>query len=131
MFSLLSYLILNCYYLILYVSGTTSFPKPLTAKEERECFLKMKEGDEESRNLLIERNLRLVAHMIKKYYGGAKEQEDLISIGTMGLIKAINTFDVEKGIRFSTYAARCIENAILPPRRFSFCHCALSLAGVS
>ena len=79
------------------------------------------QGDMEARNILIERNLRLVAHIIKKYYANYKDQDDLISIGTIGLIKAVSTFDYTKGTRFATYAARCIEKAILPiPRILSF-----------
>lgn len=90
-----------------------SFPKPLSAKEE-EVYLKLAaQGDMEARNILIERNLRLVAHIMKKYYTQTADQEDLISIGTIGLIKGITTFDPAKGTRLATYAARCIENEIL------------------
>ncbi|MGI6031257.1 MAG: RNA polymerase sporulation sigma factor SigK [Eubacteriales bacterium] len=113
MIQLLMTALLHCFYLALYISGQSSFPRPLSPKEERECFLRMKEGDVESRDRLIERNLRLVAHMVKKYYSSPCDQEDLLSIGTVGLIKAIRSFDIEKGTRFSTYAARCIENEIL------------------
>lgn len=96
-----------------YISNTNSFPKPLT-KEEEEYYLQLfKEGDEKARNILIERNLRLVAHIVKKYHNTGKDIDDLISIGTIGLIKAISTFDVNKGTRLATYAARCIENEIL------------------
>ena len=97
----------------LHVTATSSFPQPLTAQEERKCFEEMKNGSERARTKLIEHNLRLVAHIIKKYYGSSAEQEDLISIGTIGLIKAVSTFNYEKGTRFATYAARCIENEIL------------------
>lgn len=90
-----------------------SFPKPLTAKEERYYLEKAAQGDLEARNVLIERNLRLVAHIMKKYYAVTSDQEDLISIGTIGLIKGISTFDVSKGARLATYAARCVENEIL------------------
>lgn len=90
-----------------------SFPKPLTAKEEREYLEKAAQGDLEARNILIERNLRLVAHIMKKYYAQTDDQEDLISIGTIGLIKGISTFDPSKGARLATYAARCVENEIL------------------
>lgn len=90
-----------------------SFPKPLTAAEEREYLLRSAQGDQEARNILIERNLRLVAHIMKKYYTQSADQDDLISIGTIGLIKAISTFNVEKGARLATYAARCIENEVL------------------
>ena len=90
-----------------------SFPKPLSAKEEQEYLEKAAAGDLEARNILIERNLRLVAHIMKKYYAQTSDQEDLISIGTIGLIKAVSTFDAGKGIRLATYAARCVENEIL------------------
>ena len=92
---------------------TGSFPKPLTAAEEREYLLRSANGDLEARNILIERNLRLVAHIMKKYYAAGSDQEDLISIGTIGLIKAVTTFDASKGARLATYAARCVENEIL------------------
>lgn len=90
-----------------------SFPKPLTAEEERHYLALAAEGDLEARNILIERNLRLVAHIMKKYYAQTADQEDLISIGTIGLIKGISTFDASKGARLATYAARCVENEIL------------------
>ncbi len=97
-----------------YMTNANSFPKPLSAREERELLKRMKENDdEEARNTLIERNLRLVAFVAKKYSQTGKETDDLISIGTIGLIKGISTFDMEKGIRLATYAARCIENEIL------------------
>ena len=89
-----------------------TFPKPLTPGEERSCLERMKEGDHEARNTLIERNLRLVAHVTRKYQGTDYEMEDLLSIGTIGLIKAVNTFHPERGSRLATYAAKCIENAI-------------------
>ena len=92
---------------------TGSFPKPLTAQEERYYLERSAQGDLEARNILIERNLRLVAHIMKKYYAQSAEQEDLISIGTIGLIKGITTFDMSKGARLATYAARCVENEIL------------------
>lgn len=92
---------------------TGSFPKPLTAEEERAYLARSAKGDLEARNILIERNLRLVAHIMKKYYAVDSDQEDLISIGTIGLIKAVSTFDGSKGARLATYAARCVENAIL------------------
>ena len=95
----------------LHIEGS-SFPKPLSAVRERECFQKMKQGDAKAREELIAHNLRLVAHIAKKYYSITNDQEDLISIGTIGLIKAVASFDYEKG-RFSTFAARCIENEIL------------------
>ena len=92
-------------------SGT--FPKPLTAQEEQHYLKLSAQGDLEARNILIERNLRLVAHIMKKYYAQTSDQEDLISIGTIGLIKGITTFKPEKGARLATYAARCVENEIL------------------
>ena len=97
----------------LHVTAANSFPKPLSNEEEKECFRKMKEGDKTSRNKLVEHNLRLVSHIIKKYYSNSSEQDDLVSIGTIGLIKAVSTFNYEKGTKFATYAARCIENEIL------------------
>ena len=96
-----------------YIQGGTLFPEPLTAEEERKCLELMEQGDEEARNLLIERNLRLVAHVAKKYSTAKVEQDDLISIGTIGLIKGINSFKMEKGARLSTYVSRCIDNEIL------------------
>ena len=93
--------------------NTGSFPKPLTEEEERDYLTRAQNGDVDARNILIERNLRLVAHIMKKYYAQTSDQEDLISIGTIGLIKGISTFDPEKGARLATYAARCIENEIL------------------
>ncbi len=93
--------------------NNNSFPQPLSPLEERECLRKMAEGDEEARSILIERNLRLVAHVIKKFENTGEDQEDLISIGAVGLIKAIDSFNSEKGTRLATYAARCIENEIL------------------
>ncbi|MBD8961355.1 MAG: sigma-70 family RNA polymerase sigma factor [Ruminococcaceae bacterium] len=103
----------NLFFFALHLSGTGSFPPPLSARRERECLLAMKNGDVNAKNELIEHNLRLVAHIIKKYYSSSVQQDDLISIGTIGLIKAINTFDPDKGTRLATYAARCIENEIL------------------
>lgn len=93
--------------------STGSFPKPLSAQEERHYLQLAAAGDMEARNILIERNLRLVAHIVKKYYAQTSDQEDLISIGTIGLIKGITTFDTSKGARLATYAARCVENEIL------------------
>ena len=90
-----------------------SFPRPLSASEERMWLERLAQGDPEARNVLIERNLRLVAHIVKKYYAQSSDQDDLISIGTIGLIKGISSFDPSKGARLATYAARCIENAIL------------------
>jgi len=101
---------LNFIFMVSYINNN-SFPKPLSLSDERDYFEKFRKGDLEAKNILIERNLRLVAHIVKKY--NSKESEDLISIGTIGLIKAINTFREDKSIRIATYAARCIENEIL------------------
>ena len=114
--SVILFALCNLLYLSLHVTGSGSFPKPLSAKEEAQCLLRIREGDEEARSILIEHNLRLVAHIIKKYYASLSDQDDLISIGTIGLIKAVSTFDYDKGTRFATYASRCIENAILSQR---------------
>jgi len=103
----------NIIFLVSYVTNNNSFPKPLSEDEERMYIGKFKIGDEEARNILVERNLRLVAHIVKKYNYTGKEVDDLISVGTIGLIKAITTFDDDKGTRLATYAARCIENEIL------------------
>lgn len=99
--------------LLSFVSGGNAFPKPLSAKEEREYLERYKNGDMEARNKLIEHNLRLVAHIAKKYSGNTSDSEDLISIGTIGLIKGISSFDASKGTRLATYAARCVENELL------------------
>ncbi len=96
-----------------YIANGNSFPKPLSAKEEQECLVQLQKGDMEARNKLIEHNLRLVAHIAKKYTGSVRDQEDLLSIGTIGLMKGITSFDPSKGTRLTTYAARCIENEIL------------------
>ena len=107
-------LVSNLLFFALHLSPSgNSFPPALSAKEEQDCLQRMKEGDESAKNELIEHNLRLVAHIIKKYYSNSSQQEDLISIGTIGLIKAVNSFDADKGTRLATYAARCIENEIL------------------
>lgn len=116
LFNLLINIISNVYYLALHVTGAGSFPPPLSAKKEEELLKRHFEGDEDAKNKLIEHNLRLVAHIVKKYYTADCEQDDLISIGTIGLIKAVSTFNADKGIRLATYAARCIENAILSLR---------------
>lgn len=96
-----------------YIQGSTLFPEPLSSEEEKNYLEQMAKGDDEARNILIERNLRLVAHVAKKYSTTKVEQDDLISIGTIGLIKGINSFKVEKGARLSTYVSRCIDNEIL------------------
>lgn len=100
-------------YFALHVENSNSFPKPLSPAREQEEFQKMALGDPKAKNTLIEHNLRLVAHIAKKYYATGGDQDDLISIGTIGLIKAVNTFSYDKGARFATYASRCIENEIL------------------
>ena len=99
--------------LFLRTAGANSFPPPLPKDKEKELFLKARAGDLSARNTLIEHNLRLVAHIVKKYYLSCKEQEDLISVGTVGLIKAIDSYDVENGARFATYAGKCLQNEIL------------------
>lgn len=96
-----------------YIQSSNLFPEPLSPEEEKDCLERLKNGDSEARNILIERNLRLVAHVSKKYITTNIDQDDLISIGTIGLIKGINSFDPTKNIRLATYAARCIENEIL------------------
>ena len=106
-------LLANSLLLTLRLSGGSSFPRPLRPEEERTCLERAAAGDLAARNMLIEHNLRLVAHVVKKYYTQNGDQDDLISIGTIGLIKAITSFDQTKGARLATYAARCIENAML------------------
>ena len=113
MFTVLSGLLHSVVVLFLRTSNGNSFPPPLSAEEERRCFQLCKSGDKEARDKLILHNLRLVAHIIKKYYTGYKDQDDLISIGTIGLIKAIDSFDIDKGARFATYAGKCLQNEIL------------------
>ena len=107
-------LTLNGLFFTLRVAGNTgSFPRALTAEEERDCLERMAQGDSDARDALIEHNLRLVAHIVKKYYTPNGDQEDLISIGTIGLIKGVSTFRPDRKVRLATYASRCIENAIL------------------
>lgn len=107
-------LLSNSLFLTLHLSGNPgSFPRPLSRQEERECLEQWGRGDLSARNRLVEHNLRLVAHIIKKYYTQAANQEDLISIGTIGLIKAVGTYQPAKNIKLATYASRCIENEIL------------------
>ncbi len=96
-----------------YITGTNLFPEPLTQEEEKIALEKLSEGDEEARNLLIERNLRLVVHVCKKYSNTKIDQDDLLSIGTIGLIKGVNSFKPEKGSKLSTYVSRCIDNEVL------------------
>lgn len=103
----------NVFFLFLKLSGNASFPSPLTKEEEKEYFIKCKAGDMQARNILIERNLRLVAHIAKKYYYSGCDNDDLISIGTIGLIKAIDSYNPQSGTRFATYAGKCLQNEIL------------------
>lgn len=103
----------NMLFLVSYVSGSNSFQKPLSAEEERQYLARYKAGDIEAKNILIERNLRLVAHIVKKYSGQNNDTDDLISIGTIGLIKGVTTFNPQRGTRLATYAAKCIENEVL------------------
>ena len=103
----------HLFHLILGIGSTQSFPPPLGAQVEREYFERASQGDEDARQLLILHNLRLVSHIVRKYYGTAKNQEDLVSIGSIGLIKAVDTFNIKNGARFATYAAKCIQNEIL------------------
>ncbi len=103
----------NLLFVTLHLNVNSSFPPPLSSAEERDLLQKMKNGDDKAKQKLIEHNLRLVAHIIKKYYSNYCDQEDLISIGTIGLIKGVNSFDCDKGARLATYVARCIENEIL------------------
>ncbi len=110
---LISYFFSNFIFFALHLDRQNHFPKPLSLSEEKECFLKVQNGDLEARNKLIEHNLRLVAHIVKKYNVSANEQEDLLSIGSIGLIKAVSTFSYDKGSKFATYASKCIDNEIL------------------
>ena len=110
---ILSFLMSNFLYLFLKISYSQSFPPPLSPAEESEYFRRMREGDRFAREKLIRHNLRLVAHIVKKYYASGVDQDDLISIGTIGLIKAIDSFDSTNGAKFATYAAKCLQNAIL------------------
>ena len=113
MLSPVIYLMMNGLFFTLRLSGGGgSFPRPLKAAEEKEYLERCAQGDLEARNILVEHNLRLVAHIVKKYYAQTGDQDDLISIGTIGLIKGISTFKVDKNVRLATYASRCIENTI-------------------
>jgi len=114
MISPVVYLMMNALFFTLKLSGGTgSFPRPLKAEEERMYLQRAAQGDLTARNILVEHNLRLVAHIVKKYYAQTSDQDDLISIGTIGLIKGVTTFKADKNVRLATYASRCIENAIL------------------
>ena len=108
----LSFVVAHILYLALHLE-TGSFPKPMSAKQEKDAFSRLSAGDSKAREEIICRNLRLVAHIAKKYYSASDDQDDLVSIGTIGLIKAVDSFNSEKGARFATYAARCIENELL------------------
>lgn len=114
----LSQILSNLIFFALHATGISSFPPPLSSKEETELILLAENGDENARKKLCEHNLRLVAHITKKYYNTGVDTDDLISIGTIGLIKAVSTFSSDKGIRLATYASRCIENAT--PSQMSF-----------
>ncbi len=127
MFQLLMMMLNYCYFFVLHVCKGGSFPKPLSSKVEQEYLEKARNGDISARNKLVEHNLRLVAHIVKKYYATQTDHDDLVSIGTIGLIKAINTFDVDKNIKLSSYAARCVENEIL----MYFRNCRKSASDVS
>ncbi|HHU49106.1 MAG: RNA polymerase sporulation sigma factor SigK [Caldicoprobacterales bacterium] len=113
------FILAKCLFILAHVSGNNSFPQPLNPEEEAYHLKRYAQGCEDSRNVLIEHNLRLVAHIVKKYCNTGKEVDDLISIGTIGLIKAISTYNAEKKTRLATYAARCIENEILMTIRAS------------
>ena len=120
MLSLFSLLFNDAFFWMLRVSPVTgSFPHPLSAAQEQEALAAMQDGDLNARDKLIEHNLRLVAHVVKKYYASREDQDDLVSIGTIGLIKAVSTFKADKNIRLATYACRCIENPLLTPRNLT------------
>jgi len=110
---IIKFLIENVIFILGYISNGNLFPEPLSPKEEEMYFKLYKDGDEDAKKILIERNLRLVVHVSKKYVMAGKDSDDLISIGSIGLIKAVSTYDIEKGHKFATYAARCIQNEIL------------------
>lgn len=110
--------VLHIWYAALHLE-TGSFPRPLRPAEEKQAFAEMQAGERAARDRLINHNLRLVAHVTKKYYAAAGSQEDLVSIGTIGLIKAVDSFDPARRVRFASYASQCIENAILSPTAFS------------
>lgn len=112
-YKIIDFIMGNLLFLALHFEKSGVFPKPLSAKDEREYFKRYSNGDLSARSKLIEHNLRLVAHIIKKYYSANREQDDLISIGTIGLIKAVSTFDYTKGNRFAAYGSKCVENEIL------------------
>lgn len=113
MFEFLSFISEYLFLFILHICNNETFPKPLSKKQEEDYLLRASQGDLVARNILVEHNLRLVAHIIKKYYHTQSDVDDLVSIGTIGLIKAINTYKIDKNIKLSSYASRCIENEIL------------------
>ena len=113
MFLTLFALLTRILHMILGIGTPQNFPPPLPHEEEQECFLQAERGDEDARQKLILHNLRLVSHIVRKYYSTARNLDDLVSIGTIGLVKAVDTFNVHNGARFATYAAKCIQNAIL------------------
>lgn len=113
MFNAFSGFFANFTFFLLHVDHTAAFPQPFTKEEEQACLARVAHGDHSARQELIARNLRLVAHMTKKFYSPEREQDELISIGTLGLMKAVSSFDMEKGAKFATYASKCIENEIL------------------
>ena len=113
MLSIILSFVFHIYHLILGVSTPNKFPLPLSSEEEKRHFVLARGGNEDSRQKLILHNLRLVSHIVRKYYSNAPDSEDLVSIGTIGLVKAVDTYKIESGIRFATYAARCIQNEIL------------------
>jgi len=113
------WIIKDCLFLLGYISGRQSFQKPLSPAEEREALLRMREGDENARQMLVERNMRLIVHIARKYKVPGCTFDDLISIGSVGLIKAVRSYDMDTGTSLSTYAARCIENEILMSLRQS------------
>ena len=117
-FSVIAEFFRNLIFFALHIGSSGYFPKPLTKKEEAQAVEKAGNGDAQARNLLVEHNMRLVVHIIKKYYSAYSDQDDLISIGTIGLIKGINSFNSEKGTKLATYAARCIEKTIHSQRLF-------------
>ena len=111
--SLMTAVLERLLFFALHIEQNAAFPKPLSAAEEEECFRRMSEGDKSARIKLIEHNMRLVAHVVRKYYNSGADQEDLISIGTIGLIKAVGTYNTGRSIKFATYAAKCIDNEVL------------------
>ena len=113
MLDILMQLCKDIFFFAAYINNGNSFPEPLTPEQEKECLARYAKGDEEARSMLIEHNLRLVAHIAKKFTGTNRDSDDVISIGTIGLIKAVSTYDAQKGTALATYAARCIENEIL------------------